>query len=152
LGLQGSATSEGGSIPETTIIKALKEADAHFDELSSSQRAILWVTLLEAGKQVEACKSVEVVAEFLSLCRHLGNADFAEFFQEKTERVASQKPACYLNAWSSLDAQLRDCNREALSHPIYLDQADINRALAPIDANRPGPHFFGEPSSRNEGN
>ncbi len=44
-----SATSQAGSIPEKTITKGLKEADANFDQLRSNQPTILWITLLEAG-------------------------------------------------------------------------------------------------------
>ena len=60
------------------------------------------------------------------------NAEFNEFFNKEIEQLAVRKTECLLSALHNTDEKTHAGVLKRLQHPLFVEPADISRALKPF--------------------
>lgn len=100
----------------------------NFDSLFSEQYDVFWEIANRRGREVASCQRRTVVEQFLPLADKVGNAEFAEFYHETIESLASTSPLCLAEAWSRLGEPEQVSVVRVLRAPLFKSAGDLARS------------------------
>ncbi len=101
----------------------------NFDELYSNNYSLFWNIVHSAAKKAESCHTLSETVNFLDLVQFRHNADFAEFFSDTIERLCINNPKCLFDALINLQEEFRIKVLEALSRPLFVNEAEIEEVF-----------------------
>jgi hypothetical protein len=114
----------------------------HFQGMYQDSYDQFWSILHGREEEIHSCTDDRVVAQFLALASHTGNAEFDEFYSKTVEELAMSNMACLAGSWSTLSSQDQTTVAKVLRTPMFRTVRELSAAAQKAKIANAYPRFI----------